>query len=84
MPSLLPALIPLIVNQLCDLQRTEGTLGPGILGNILRGEEFTEVITGFLTIFVYPEHCCFKLGRLSLLWPLQIGFLTKKPDIESK
>ena len=31
-----------------------------------------------------PEHCCFKLGRLSLLWPLQIGFLTKKPDTESK
>jgi len=58
-----PALIPLIVNQLCDLQRTEGTLGPGILGNILRGEECNEVITaGFLTIFAVPGTLLLQIG----------------------
>ena len=58
-----PALIPLIVNQLCDLKRTEGTLGPGILGNTLRGEECTEVITaGFLTIFAVPGTLLLQIG----------------------
>jgi hypothetical protein len=58
-----PALIPPIVNQLCDLQRTEGRLGPGILGNILRGEECIEVITaGFLTIFAVPGTLLLQIG----------------------
>lgn len=58
-----PVLIPLIVNHLCDLQHTEGTLGPGILGNILRGEECTEVITaGFLTIFAVPGTLLLQIG----------------------
>jgi hypothetical protein len=58
-----PALIPLIVNQLCDLQRTEGRVGPGILGNILRGEECIEVITaGFLTIFAVPGTLLLQIG----------------------
>ena len=58
-----PALIPLIVNQLCDLQRTEGKLVPGIQGNILRGEECIEVMTaGFLTIFTVPGTFLLQIG----------------------
>jgi hypothetical protein len=53
-------LVPLIANQLCDLQPTVGLLPP--LDDLL-GEECTEVFTaGFLAIFSVPGTLLLLIG----------------------
>jgi hypothetical protein len=54
-------LVPLIANQLCDLQPTVGLLPPS--DNLLGEEECTEVFTaGFLAIFSVPGTLLLLIG----------------------
>ena len=62
-----PVFIPLIVDQLCDIQSTQGH-SLGNLSNDLRGEDCTEVITtGFLTILTVPGTFLLQIGVLVVI-----------------
>lgn len=57
-----PVFVPIIVDQLCDIQPRQGN-GLGILRNNPRGEDCTEVITtGFLTILTVPGTFLLQIG----------------------
>jgi hypothetical protein len=73
-----PVFIPLIVDQLCDIQPTQGH-SLGILTNNLRGEDCTEVITtGFLTILTVPGTFLLQIGVFVVIMALTNRIAYKK------
>jgi hypothetical protein len=76
----LPVFVPLIVDQLCNIQPTQGN-SLGNLSKNLRGEDCTEVITaGFLTILTVPGTFLLQIGVLVVIMAVTNRIAYKKSE----